>query len=271
VEFELHVKQFAFQIREQDEISGFADLSHTDRRAQVIALQRAKVAREPNARKRRERHLKYRDQAPFIHLTRAERSQLLEDAVSLIADHQGIVLFAEAISKQHPSIVAGTVNPIAQAFEQVVSRFDSMLKKRDLRRYEASPRARINHGLLIIDHDTYEGSLQAQFASIRKDGHSFGHLTHVIDVPFFASSERVSALQLVDVCAYVIRRYLDTGARPGSHEERQFKSIFPKFDRDTHGKLHGVRHYIPSGICDCMICRERGHARLAATSSPAGP
>jgi hypothetical protein len=125
-----------------------------------------------------------------------------------------------------------------------------------------SPRRSIDYGLLILDQDVAtEATIDALFRHFREHGHSFGQLTHVIDVPFFASSGKVGGLQLVDVCSYVVRRYLDTGARPGSHEERQFQKLFPRFDRDTSGKLHGLRHYVRAGDCRCLICQERGHAR----------
>ncbi len=85
-------------------------------------------------------------------------------------------------------------------------------------------------------------------------------MTHVIDVPFFASSAKVGGLQLADVAAYVVRRYVDRGAILGSHEERHFTKIFQRFDRDTLGHLHGLRHYVPANSCICLICSERGHA-----------
>jgi len=127
---------------------------------------------------------------------------------------------------------------------------------------QLSPRRVIDYGLLILDQDAAtEATIDGLFRHFRKHGHSFGELTHVIDVPFFASSGKVGGLQLADVCSYVVRRYLDTGARSGSHEERQFQKLFPHFDRDTSGKLHGLRHYVRIGDCHCLICQERGHAR----------
>jgi hypothetical protein len=106
------------------------------------------------------------------------------------------------------------------------------------------------------------------FGYFRQHGHYFGAMTHVIDVPFFASSAKVGGLQLVDVCSYVVRRYFDTGARAGSHEERQFLKLYQRFDRDTYGKLHGLRHYVPTGTCPCVVCQERGHASGPEAAPP---
>jgi len=46
----------------------------------------------------------------------------------------------------------------------------------------------------------------------------------------------------------------------GSHEERKFLKLFQRFDRDTYGRLHGLRHYVPQGKCACLICQQKGHA-----------
>lgn len=260
-EFELHVKQFACTIKEQQQVTNFESLSWSDRWDQVESIRDMKLAAEKDPKARQARKDRYAETANFIHLSRAERSALLEEAVQILATHTGIKLFAEAISKSTPSITSGRVKPTLQAFEQVASRFDAYLSAIGERRTRANPRARIDYGLLILDHDkSTERTIESTFKKFREQGHSFGSLRNVIDVPFFASSEKVSGLQIVDVASYVIRRYLDTGAVPGSHEERLFQSIFPQFDRDNTGRLHGLRHYTSSGSCSCLICRERGHS-----------
>jgi hypothetical protein len=259
-EFELHAAQFACSIKEQDEIPGFANISWTDRRARVAAIRQAKIDAEANEARKKKRAEHFKRTEPFIHLTRLERSRLLEDALDLVGAHTGIRLFGEAISKAHPGITASHIDPVCQAFEQVVSRFDAFLQRRHEWKLQKSPRPRIDNGLLVLDQDySTESTIFNQFRDYRKSGHPWGKMRHVIDVPFFASSERVCGLQLVDICAYAVRRYLDTKALPGSHEERNFQRIYHKFDRDNVGKLHGLRHYVPADSCNCLICKERGH------------
>jgi hypothetical protein len=154
----------------------------------------------------------------------------------------------------------------------VVSRFDAFLKRRDEWKLQKAPRRTIDNGLLVLDQDySTEATIVDQFRDYRKKGHPWGKMLHVIDVPFFASSERVCGLQLVDICAYAVRRYLDTRSVPGSHEEKNFQRIYHKFDRDNWGKLHGLRHYTPAGSCSCLICQDRGHAPPPATAPPAAP
>ncbi|HEX7446862.1 MAG TPA: DUF3800 domain-containing protein [Pirellulales bacterium] len=170
-DFELHAAQFAGSIREQDEIPAFADMSWTDRRARVAALQQAKIAAAPTASERRNRAKKYKRTEPFIHLTRQERSQLLEDALDLVGAHRGISLFGEAIRKTHPAVMSRNVDPVHQAFEQVVSRFDAFLKRLDDWKLQKSPRRLIDNGLLVLDQDyTTEATILSQFRDYRRKG-----------------------------------------------------------------------------------------------------
>lgn len=268
-EFELHAAQFACTIKEQDEVPGFAGMSWTDRRARVTAIRQARIAAEPTASAKKARAKRYKRTEPFLHLTRQERSQLLEDALDLVGAHRGIILFGEAISKAHPAVVGGPIDPVRQAFEQVVARFDAFLQRTDDWKLQKSPRRTIDNGLLVLDQDySTEASILNQFRDYRKKGHPWGKMRHVIDVPFFALSERFGGLQLVDICSYAVRRYLDKRTAAGGHEEINFQRIFHRFDRDNFGSLHGLRHYVPAGTCACLICRERGHAPAPAAPAP---
>lgn len=260
-QLEIHVKQFAVTIKEQEEIPDFALMSRADRRSRVLEIRQKKIDNESTHKGRSGRTAKYKDTDPYIHLTRNERSQLLEDAIDIIAGHDGIKLFGEAVSKSHPGMMSGNINPVKQAFTQVVSRFDKFLQKRSDWVSQGRRDQIIDHGLLMLDRDANtESTIEKLFQDFRENGHPFGYMTHVIDVPFFASSAKVGGLQLADVAAYVVRRYVDRGAILGSHEERHFTKIFQRFDRDTLGHLHGLRHYVPANSCKCLICSERGHA-----------
>ncbi|WP_255487475.1 DUF3800 domain-containing protein [Paludisphaera rhizosphaerae] len=259
--FELHVKQFAVTYEEQRQIPDFDSLSHAERRSRTLDIRRQKLEAETDREARRERRLRYAGTEPFIHLSRRERSQLLEDAVDLIAGHENIRLFGEGVCKAHPAVVEGRADAVRESFTQVVSRFDTFLQKKDNWKLQRSPRRSIDYGLLILDQDeSTETTIEQLFKRFRTDGHPFGKMTHVIDVPFFASSAKVGGLQIVDVAAYVVRRYFDKAVREGTHEERQFQKIFQRFDRDTYGRLHGLRHYVPMRTCNCLVCQERGHS-----------
>ncbi|MBM3954482.1 MAG: DUF3800 domain-containing protein [Planctomycetes bacterium] len=226
-QFEIHVKEFAGTIKEQDEIPDFQEMAWAERRARVLELRKQKLLAEQSNSKRNNRRDRYRNSAPYVHLSREERSQLLDDAIEVIAGYDSIRLFGEAIDKSHPAVLSGTADLREQAFTQVVARFDTFLQKKASWRRRDSPRGRVDHGLLMHDHDASTQSVvEPLFRKYRQKGHSFGLIKHVIDVPFFGSSDKVGGLQLADVAAYVVRRYLDKGAAAGSHEERQFMQIF---------------------------------------------
>ncbi len=258
--FELHVTEFAGSIHDQGIVPGFDLMSWTDRRAHVQQIRDARIAATADVGEKVRLRKKYKRTQPFIHLSRAERSQLLVDALDLVAGHERIRLFGEAISKDHPHIRSGG-DPVEQAFTQVVSRFDSYLQQRHAWKQKASPRASVDNGLLILDQDySKEPKIHRRFEAIRRAGHLRGKLRHVIEIPMFAGSDRFCGLQIADVCAYALRRYLDRGAVVGSHEERNFQRIFRRFDQDSMGRLHGLRHYTPAGSCGCLICQQRGHS-----------
>jgi len=260
-DFELHAREFCVSIDEQGRIPGFDQMSWTDRRLRVQQYRQSRIDAETDPDRRAARIARYKRTEPFTHLTRAERTKLLEDALDLVGENDRIRLFGEAVSKDHPAIRSQTTNPVASAFEQVVSRFDAYLQTVDDRKLKTSPRRRIDNGLLVLDQDqSKERAIQALFESFRQTGHSWGQLRHVIDIPFFARSDLVCGLQLVDVCAYAVRRYLDSGAVPDSHEEVNFNRIFNKFDRSSAGRLRGLRHYVAAGSCHCLICKVRGHS-----------
>jgi hypothetical protein len=259
-DFELHVKDFCISISAQGKVPGFDAMNVKDRRDNVLAiwdqkLKAAKTSDEREALKKAQKRMR-----PFIHLTRAQRSQLYEDALDLVGGHTGLVLFAEAIEKKHPGVINGTVDCTRQAFEQVITRFDAYLRRKAIYKQLYLKRfAHSDKGLIVMDRDLEtERDIEGQFADYQKQGHPWGQLEFVMDAPFFVDSMKFPGIQLGDVCAYAVRRYLDRGAVPGGHEEKQFNRIFQRFDRDA-GKLHGLRHYTQSGTCQCMICKERGH------------
>jgi Protein of unknown function (DUF3800) len=255
--FELHVKQFNVSIQEQDEIEGFESLERLERRSRVFDVRKLKLAEKKSTN----RISRYRDTEPYIHLTRAERSMLLEEAIAIIAGCDTLRLFCYAINKEHPGAKAGNFDLREEAFTQVVSRFDAFLQRKAKWQYRGNRASTPDHGLLMLDHDpSTQSVVEPLFKRFRTSGHPFGQMLHVIDVPFFASSEKVSGLQLADVAAYVVRRYLDGGSVPGSVEEQRFRQIFQRFDRDAAGNLHGLRHRIPANTCQCMICKEVGHS-----------
>ena len=68
-----------------------------------------------------------------------------------------------------------------------------------------------------------------------------------IETPLFVDSKLTRMVQIADLCAYALRRYLENG------ETDLFRPIFACADRIGDTTV-GVRHFSPPA-CDCAICR----------------
>ena len=86
-------------------------------------------------------------------------------------------------------------------------------------------------------------------------------IDNIIETPLFVDSELTSMVQIADLCAYALRRYLEKS------EDGLFNSVFRLADRKD-GIAVGVRHFTKQP-CSCRICaaHKKPHIRL----SPPGP
>jgi len=116
-------------------------------------------------------------------------------------------------------------DPVEYAFEQMCSRFDMYLGRHYKRRNDPQ------RGLIVFDKTSYETSLQGLAAGFRTVGHRFGRVRNLSEVPLFLDSRASRLVQLADLVAYALFRYLE-------HEDQRF---FPLIERhfDAEG---GVRH-----------------------------
>lgn len=116
-------------------------------------------------------------------------------------------------------------DPVEYAFEQMCSRFDLYLTRHYKRRHDPQ------RGLIVFDKTSYETSIQGLAAGFRTVGHRFGKVHNLSEVPLFLDSRASRLVQLADLVAYALFRYLE-------HEDQRF---FPLIERyfDSEG---GVRH-----------------------------
>lgn len=255
IPFELHAKDFCVSIREQEKIPEFEQLDWTARRDAVMTVRDQKLA-GCSGEQRRKLKDKYRETNPFVHLSRRERSQLFEESLDLVGAQDGIRLFGEVADKHFLFKLTGHQDVMRGSFEQVVSRFDVFLTKHNK---GLSKSHRGDKGLLVIDNEpTYEGLISKLFMEYRKTGHAFGSINHVIEVPFFVESREVSAVQVIDLCAYAVRRYVERARNGDTPEKKNFLRIYHRFEREGP-KLHGLRHYCRKNTCPCIVCMDRGH------------
>jgi hypothetical protein len=251
---EIHVAWMMRQYPEQDDISDFNLLDYAQRRSQVNNLRVAKqlALQKKGFSKAYQRNKKfYRQTDDYIHLTHTERTNCIKEIAHKIGNWGFARLFAEAIDKTHfdPSRAPAAVD--VQAFEQVVSRFEQYLQniskgqKSDLE-VDAALEPHPIFGLLIHDNNQ---TIAKKHTQIMKGFHFKGTLwtaiEHIIETPLFVDSALTSMVQMSDLCAYALRRYLENG------EEELFDEVFKRADRKGTITV-GVRHF--TGTCSCKIC-----------------
>jgi hypothetical protein len=195
----------------------------------------------PNHKLYKQTKKNYSKTQPYIHLAYSERVAFIEEIAKTIGGWESARLFAECIDKIFfdPSKTNQKVEE--QAFEQIVSRFELYLKNINL------STGIKHHGLLI--HDSNE-TVAKKHTDLMKAFHNRGTLwtqiDNIIETPLFVNSQLTSMIQLADVCAYSLRRYLE------NTEDNLLKHIFKRADRKG-STVVGARHFSQSS-CACRIC-----------------
>jgi hypothetical protein len=151
-------------------------------------------------------------------------------------------LFAECIDKLHfdPARTGKTVEE--QAFEQVLSRFETYLQKTDGSQQQSI------YGLLVHDNNqTVAKKHTNQMRKYHKDGTLWTSVNRTIETPLFVDSSLTRMVQVADLCSYALRRYVENG------EGELFREVFSRADR-YYNTVVGVRHYTDLS-CSCEICQ----------------
>ena len=236
---EIHVAWMMRPFVEQHAIPGFGMMTHQERRSQVQRARTAEILRlrQANRRKQYRQTLKnYRNTESYIHLTLDERREVVKKLAECISGWGASRLFAECIDKVHfdPTRSRNTVDE--QAFEQVVSRFEQFLQN-------------VQTGYGILVHDNNETFAKRHTGMMRKflqSGTLWTRVHHIIETPMFVDSELTSMVQLADLCAYAVRRYLEKS------ETELFDLVFQRADKRGATTV-GIRHFTSPG-CQCAIC-----------------
>jgi len=173
-------------------------------------------------------------------IKKEDRLAAYREALGVLGISNHVRLFGAAIHKQAIS----PDDPMEFAFEQICNRFDRFLG----RLHKAKDTQR---GLIILDDSSYETSLQVLAKDFRENGHRWGQIYKLADVPLFVSSKATRLIQYADLIAYALRKYYENG------ESAYFDIISHRFDA-VGGVVHGLVHYTPVGeICNCYCCRQR--------------
>jgi hypothetical protein len=197
---------------------------------------------------------RFHRERPFAHLGRKQRTELYESVLDLIGTHdRGVRLFCSAIDKKYLLKTRGQrdLDLIAMALEQIVARFSTYLERHNS---VAGPNGRKDKGMLVFDNEpTLEAQIREIYGRWRRNGHRWGTLDQIIDVPFFIDSQACSGVQAADICAYACRRHIEHP--DGAFELANLERILPNFDH-ANGVIHGFRHEA-SSTCTCRFCKER--------------
>ena len=243
---EIHTGWLIRNYTEQNKIVDFSTLNYQQRRFEVNKLRKSEILqlqKNPSNQKSLKQIKKnYLKTDPYIHLSFDERKQFVIDLVKQIGSWSFARLFAECIDKIHFDPVRCKKSIDEQAFEQIVSRFEQYLKIIDTQTKTE------NFGIIVHDNNDTVAKRHTELMKLfHTKGTLFTSITNIVETPLFVNSALTSMIQVADVCAFAIRRYLE------NNEEYLFKEIFERADRNKNGTVVGVRHFTNTG-CNCLIC-----------------
>lgn len=246
---EIHVAWILRPYIEQAKIPNFGNLNYAQRRYRVQQYRNTELLRLQKASKRKQysqTKKNYRKTEAYIHLTYQQRQNFIKEIANCVSRWTFSRVFAECIDKIHfdPSRTAQTIDE--QSFEQVISRFEQYLQI-ICKRF---PERRC--GLIIHDNNQ---SVAKKHTSLMNQFHEKGTMwtdvEAIIETPLFVDSQLTSMVQIADLCAYAIRRYLE------NNEDELFDLVFKRADR-KRGAVVGVRHF-SNTTCPCKICSSHPH------------
>jgi hypothetical protein len=241
---EIHTGWLLRKYPEQNKINNFDKLDTSGRLAEINKYRYKELYRlqSGNPHLYRQTKKNYKHTFQYAHLTFKQRQEFIEKIAQEVGDWSFGCLFAECIDKTCWNAAKSHQTIDEQAFEQVVARFEQYL-----RRINNRNTANNRYGLLIHDNNQ---TIAKKHTELMKSFHKVGTLwtkiDNIIETPLFVDSELTSMVQLADLSAYAIRRYLE------NREEKLFRMIFKIADHKGK-KVVGIRHFA-SKSCSCKIC-----------------
>ncbi len=239
---EIHTGWILRPYSEQKNIADFEHLPHSNRRSEVERMRRAEILRlqkTGNSKHYKQTKKNYEKTKEYIHLTFSERNSFIKEIAQCIAKWGFARLFAECVDKIHFDPVRSRYSLDEQAFDQIVSRFEQYLK--------LAGGKQKTYGLLIHDNNETVAKKHTQLMkSFHNGGTLWTQIENIIETPLFVDSQLTSMVQIADVCAYALRRYLE------NDETDLFDLIFERADR-RGSTVVGVRHFTNTN-CACKIC-----------------
>jgi len=236
---EIHTGWMLRPYPEQGRVPGFEGMDYPTRSKAVLGVRALNLARPRDNAKQRDLLKDYRKTEPYVHLTLGERIDFITSLARLIGSWDDCRLFGDA----HDKTCSSGPRAYENAFEQIVTRFNTYLSQ-------------FAHtiGLLVQDHnETVCRKLTQKMREFHRTGTLWSAIDNIIETPLFVDSQLTSMVQVVDLCAYITRRFFEKG------ETALFDIIYERFDRKKR-RLVGLRHYTGVQKCLCRVCRDHGRS-----------
>jgi hypothetical protein len=255
---EFHTAWILRKYLEQSRIPGFDALNYAQRRAAIERERNARLLQfqhSNQSKQYRQAKKNFAHESPYIHLTLDERTRLVHEVADCVAGWGSARLFAECIDKLFfdPSRAPCPVEE--QAFEQVVSRFQYYVANTQ----EIGEDRRF--GLLVHDNNqTVARKHTDLMRRFHRQGTLWTRIDRLIETPLFVNSELTRMVQVADLCAYALRRFLE------NQETVLFAKLFQRAHR-IQNRVVGVRHFTVAN-CACEICRAHRPLPQVAASAP---
>lgn len=255
---EIHTAWILRKYIEQFRIDGFEKLNWGQRRAEVRRARVSRLLKLQSSNKRRayrQTKKNFAQTDAYVHLTWQQRKNFVAEIAQCVSKWGFARLFAECIDKPYFDPARTQKSVDEQAFEQIVSRFETYLQKTD------DTQGQRNYGLIVHDNNqTVERKHTLLMRDFHRKGTLWVNIERIIETPLFVDSQLTSMVQIADLCAYSLRRFLENS------ETQLFDNIFARADR-YHGRSVGVRHFTDE-TCQCTICKAH---RLEEDNPASGP
>jgi hypothetical protein len=181
---EVHTAWIARTYAEQVRIPNFANLPAADRRrlAQAERDQHLlRLAATGSKKQLAEAKKNYKKTSAYIHLTHAERVQLLNELADCIGGWSDVRLFGQAIDKPFlATLPPRPLPPFEYAFTEVVQRFEYFLKNR------GNATGIDLQGLLVQDNnETVAMRITRMMREFHRHGTRWTQINQIVETPFF--------------------------------------------------------------------------------------
>lgn len=217
VDVEIHTGWMMRPYSHEDKISKFASLTWDERRAAVSKIRRERESALAAAGDGKRLHRAVNERkstAAYVHLSHAERVAVVKKIADKVASWQDLRLFGGAINRAWFTKTPRRLEMFEFAFDNLVNRFQSFLANRAkfLQNSGKTAEAKDCIGMLIEDNnETVSSKVTQLMRKFHKDGTLFGTIDRIIETPLFVDSELTCMIQVADIGAYAIRRFLDNG------------------------------------------------------------